>query len=198
MICAGVAPPQVAHAESDRHGPAPGLQLYSMTLRGFTAETLALGTQPSVKLTAQVMASSAWTRLLRLSGSPFGIQSQSRHLLMTRFLVLFLALVATLGFGRDAVASGGTYTATANANKDNPGTITVSSNGGAISTVVVKLKGVVQTEGTHYTKTFDGSRVTIMFIVAVVKDDEVQVTGQCAVSGAHDGELHNSPDWTLQ
>ncbi len=118
---------------------------------------------------------------------------------MQRVLILMLFVLAVVGFGRDASAeSPGTYSATAVAKVDGPGTITVSSNGGQISNVVVKLNGALQTEGTHYTKTIDGSRVTINFIVTIDKDDEVEVSGQCATSGAHDGELHNSPNWDLQ
>lgn len=120
-------------------------------------------------------------------------------ILMHRLFLLVAFFVAALGFSADALAeSPGTYTATATAKVDNPGTITVSSNGGGISNVVVKLNGVLLTEGTGYTKTIDGSRVTINFIDQIDQDDEVEVSGQCATSGAHDGELHNSNNWELQ
>ncbi|MCB9887484.1 MAG: hypothetical protein H6838_18480 [Planctomycetes bacterium] len=118
---------------------------------------------------------------------------------MHRLLLLVAFFVAALGFNAAAMASGGgTYSATATAKIDNPGTITVSSNGGQINNVVVKLNGVLLTEGTGYTKTIDGSRVTINFIDQVDQDDEAEISGQCSTSGAHDGELHNSDNWDLQ
>jgi hypothetical protein len=115
---------------------------------------------------------------------------------MPRFVSLLVFLFAMIGGAHVAHAeSPGTYSATATAKVDGPGTITVSSNGGAIDNVVVKLNGVLLVEGVGYTKTIDGSRVTVNFIVAVAKDDVADISGQCATSGTHEGELHDSSNW---
>jgi hypothetical protein len=115
---------------------------------------------------------------------------------MQRLMSVIAFLFAVLGCASQAQAeSPGTYILAATAKIAAPGTITVSSNGGAIANVVVKHKGVLLVEGVGYTKTIDGSRVTVNFLVAVAKDDAVEVSGQCATSGTHEGELHNSPNW---
>ena len=36
---------------------------------------------------------------------------------------------------------------------------------------------------------------SVNFIVAVAKDDVADISGQCATSGTHEGELHNSSNW---
>ena len=48
------------------------------------------------------------------------------------------------------------------------------------------------TEGTDYLKTLNGSQVTITFLCDVKKDDPVNLTGQCATSGTHDGTVASS------
>lgn len=112
---------------------------------------------------------------------------------MNHLLLIFVVMFAGLAFSQAAVAEGpGTYVCSATADQNAPGSLTVSSNGGQINNVAVKLNNVLLTEGTDYLKTLNGSQVTITFLCYVKKDDSVTLTGQCATSGTHDGTVASS------